>query len=96
MTNLRQPKATAKQVAARRAAKRDKPPIHLMPNGLKLRIKAWDARSQAIADNINPTGRICNAAMKDTTYVPGDGEVVQELRPGAMHAYTLPSRGWGT
>ena len=96
MTELRHPKPNAKQVAARRAAKRDKPPIYLMPNGLQLRIKALDARSQAIADSINPTGRICNAAMKDTTYVPGDGEVVQEPRPGSMHAYTLPSRGVGT
>jgi hypothetical protein len=94
MTELRHPKATAKQVAARRAAKHDKPAIHLPPGAKAARQRMFDERlrkAQAPA-----SGRICNAAMKDTTYVPGDGEVVQEPRPGSMHAYTLPSRGVGT
>lgn len=29
-------------------------------------------------------------------YRTGDGEVLQHLRPGSMHAYTLPSRGFRT
>ncbi len=36
--------------------------------------------------------RMCNATMNGT-YCTGDGEVVQQPRPGSMHAFTLPSRG---
>lgn len=37
--------------------------------------------------------RVCNAAMQHTTYRTGDGEVIQQVRPGSMRAYGLPSRG---
>lgn len=94
MTELRQPKPKAKQVAARRAAKHDKPSIHLLPGAMLERQRMFDARLRKA--QVPATGRICNAAMQHTTYRTGDGEVVQEVRPGAMHAYTLPSRGMGT
>lgn len=42
----------------------------------------------------SPLGnRICNAAKRNTTYRTGDGEVIQQVRPGSMRAYGLPSRG---
>lgn len=94
MNELRKPKPTAKQVAERRAAKQNRAPIHLMPGAMLERQRMFDERlrkAQTPAD-----GRVCNAAMQGTTYRTGDGEVVQQVRPGAMHAYTLPSRGVGT
>lgn len=35
---------------------------------------------------------MCNATMPGT-YRTGDGEVLQQPRPGSLHAFTLPSHG---
>jgi len=95
MNELRHPKPSAKEVAPRRAAKHDKDAFHLMMPTAKLaRQRMFEERLRKVQ---TPSAqRICNAAMQHTTYRTGDGEVVQQVRPGAMHAYSLPSRGMGT
>lgn len=56
-------------------------------------VKAKNARrAKELALQAN-TQRVCNAGMRGTTYRTGDGEVIQQVRPGSMRAYGLPSRG---
>jgi hypothetical protein len=49
-----------------------------------------------------PRKRHANEAMpqtgdwKNSVYKVGDGDTIQHPRPGSMHAYTLPSRGYRT
>lgn len=37
-----------------------------------------------------------NGDWKTSTYKTGDGDIIQPPRPGSLHAYTLPSRGYRT
>lgn len=96
-TPLRKPRATkAEMDLRRRTAQRG---AHTMLPGLiQERQRMFDERMRAI--NTTPVSlddsRICNASMRDTTYRTGDGEVIQQPRPGSLHAFTLPSRGFST
>lgn len=92
-TPLRKPRATKAEMAARRAtAQRG---AHTMLPGLVQERERMYQERVSNRGNYVPV-RLCNASMRGTTYRTGDGEVLQEPRPGSLHAYTLPSRGYRT
>ena len=93
----RKPRATKAEMAERRAKAKDKPHMSLLPGIVAERHRMYAERLAALGHQVAAAGqaRICNAAMRKP-YATGDGEVVQQVRPGSMVAYSLPSRGYRT
>lgn len=92
----RKPRATKAEMAERRAkAAQQKVHMSMMPGIVAERHRLYAERLAALGKEVADAGvaRICNAAMRGKPYRTGDGEVVQQVRPGSMVAYGLPSRG---
>jgi len=99
-TRWRKPRATKAEMAERRAhaqTKAQKAHMSMMPGIVAERHRMYAERLAALGHAVAAAGtaRICNAAVRET-YRTGDGEVVQQVRPGSMVAYSLPSRGYRT
>lgn len=97
----RAPRATKAEMAQRLADKKanaaQKVHTSMMPGIVAERQRMYAERLAALGQEVAAAGtpRICNAAMREP-YRTGDGEVVQQVRPGSMTAYGLPSRGNAT
>lgn len=64
---------------------------HLLPGLIEERRRELAARLKRVAKT-SAEMPICNATTPGS-YRTGDGEVLQQPRPGSLHAYTLPSHG---
>lgn len=89
---LRKPRATKAEMQLRaRTAQRSA--STLLPGLVQERQRMFDERMRNHSSASATPIKICNAGMGHTSYRTGDGEVIQQPRPGSLHAFTLPSRG---
>lgn len=94
-THLHRPSDQSAAIAAAKSDKRDASYRKtLLPALVQERQREYQARlKRAMAPASK--GPLCNTNTPGT-YRTGDGETVQQPRPGSLHAFTLPSRGIGT
>jgi hypothetical protein len=89
---LRKPRATKAEMLLRaRTAQRGA--NTMLPGLIQERQRMFDEHMRNHSIAIAMPVKICTASMGHTSYRTGNGEVIQQLRPGSLHAFTLPSRG---
>jgi hypothetical protein len=92
MSPLRKPRASKAEMELRaRTAQRSA--STLLPSPVQERQHMPDECMRDHSSALAMPIKICTAGMGDTSYRTGDGEVIQQPRPGSLHAFTLPSRG---